>query len=86
MGIGNLGETWPARPMPGMLDALRAKIPAHAVVRIELDEHGRPLSITIVSIDDPAQRDALKADLAAASYIPARCNGLDCAETLTLRI
>jgi hypothetical protein len=87
IGLGNLGETWPSRPMPGLLEGLRAKIAGHAVVRIELDERGRALSITIVSgLDDPALREEIRAQLAGASYIPARCNGVDCPDTLTIRV
>jgi outer membrane biosynthesis protein TonB len=73
--------------MPGVVEALRAKIGRPAVVRIEIDERGRAISVTIVSgLDDPALRDEVREQLAAASYIPARCNGVDCPDTLTLRL
>lgn len=87
IGIGNLGDTWPARPMPGMVAALRAKMAGHATVRVDVDEHGRPIGVTIISgLDDPATRSAILQMLNAATYIPARCNGLDCAETMTLML
>lgn len=86
-GLGNLGDTWAARPMPGMVPALRAKIGGHATVRIDVDEHGKPVSVTIVSgLDDPALRSAILQMLMTATYIPARCSGLDCEELMTLTI
>lgn len=86
-GLGNLGDTWAARPMPGMLPALRAKIGGHAIVKIDVDEHGKPVSVTIVSgLDDPALRSSIVQLLMTATYIPARCSGLDCEELMTLTI
>jgi TonB family protein len=85
-GPGNFGESYPARPMPGMLEALRSRVSGHVVVRVAVDEHGRATSVVIVSgIDDPALRDEVTRTLLAASYIPASCNGLDCAATVELR-
>ena len=86
-GLGNLGDTWAARPMPGMVPALRAKIGGHAVVKIDVDEHGKPVSVTVVSgLDDPALRSTVLQMLMTATYIPARCSGLDCEELMTLTI
>lgn len=86
-GLGNLGDTWAARPMPGMVPALRAKIGGHAIVKVDVDEHGKPVSVTIVSgLDDPALRSAILQMLMTATYIPARCSGLDCEELMTLTI
>jgi outer membrane biosynthesis protein TonB len=86
IGPGNFGESYPARPMPGMLDALRTRLNGHVVVQVAVDERGHATSVTIVSgIDDPALRDEVTRTLLAASYIPASCNGLGCAATVELR-
>lgn len=86
-GVGNFGESYPARPMPGTLEALRARLNGHAVVvRVDVDEHGRATAVLIVSgIDDPALRDEVTRSLLAAGFIPASCNGLGCAATVELR-
>jgi hypothetical protein len=85
-GIGNFGESYPARPMPGMLEELRSRIAGHAFVRIAVDERGHATSVVIVSgIDDPAVREDVTRTLLAATYIPASCNGLGCPATLELR-
>jgi TonB family protein len=85
-GPGNFGESYPARPMPGMLEALRSRLSGHVVVRVAVDERGRATNVVIVSgIDDPALRDEVTRTLLAASYIPASCNGLGCAATVELR-
>ncbi|HYZ15416.1 MAG TPA: hypothetical protein VE591_03400, partial [Candidatus Acidoferrum sp.] len=86
VGIGNFGESYPARPMPGMLEGLRSKISGHAFVRVAVDERGHATSVVIVSgIDDPTVREDVTRTLLAATYIPASCNGLGCAATLELR-
>lgn len=85
-GIGNFGESYPARPMPGMLEGLRSKIAGHAFVRVAVDERGHATSVVIVSgIDNPSVREDVTRTLLAATYIPASCNGLGCAATLELR-
>lgn len=85
-GIGNFGESYPARPMPGMVEELRTKITGHAFVRVSVDERGHATGVVIVSgIDDPALRAEVTRELLAAMYIPASCNGLGCAATVELR-
>lgn len=80
--VGNLGEDWPARPTPSTYSDLGARIHDHAVVDVTVDEHGRALSVTVVS---GSLDDAARALLASVSYIPARCNGLDCEGKARLR-
>ena len=81
-GIGSLAEDWPARAKPDIVADLAAGAHGHAVVRILVDEHGRAEQVTVVA---GALDDATRALLAAATYIPARCNGLDCEGEATLR-
>ncbi|HEX3549085.1 MAG TPA: hypothetical protein VHT53_01845 [Candidatus Elarobacter sp.] len=84
-GIGNFGETYPAAIDPSARGALLAGI-AGVVVRITVDENGRATAIDFVrEPSDAAQRDELRARLLAARFIPAACNGLRCAGTVTLR-
>ena len=81
VGMGNFGETYPARPVPGLLDALRAKAP-HLVARITVDERGRATDVIVVAgADDAALRQEITRALLAATYIPASCNGLSCTDT-----
>jgi hypothetical protein len=85
VGMGNFGETYPARPVPGMLDALRAKAP-HLVARITVDERGRATDVVVVAgVDDAALRQEITRALLAATYIPASCNGLSCTQSFDLR-
>ncbi len=84
-GMGNFGESYPARPLPGMLDALRAKTP-HLVAKVTVDERGRATNVVVVTgADDAAQREEITRALLAATYIPASCNGLSCTQTFDLR-
>jgi hypothetical protein len=86
MSQGNFGESYPARPMPGMVDALRAKTP-HLIAHVTVDEHGHATSVVVVAgVDDAAQRDEITRALLAATYIPASCNGLSCTQTFDLRV
>ncbi len=85
VGMGNFGETYPARPVPGLVDALRAKVP-HLVARITVDERGRATSVALLAgTEDQALRDEITRTLLAATYIPASCNGLSCSQTFELR-
>jgi hypothetical protein len=84
-GMGNFGESYPARPLPGMIDALRAKTP-HLVAKVTVDERGRATNVVVVTgADDAAQREEITRALLAATYIPASCNGLSCTQTFDLR-
>ncbi|HEX3463555.1 MAG TPA: hypothetical protein VHS78_05830 [Candidatus Elarobacter sp.] len=84
-GIGNFGETYPASIDPSLRGTVLAGING-VVVRIAVDENGRPTSVEFVRAPaDPAQRDELRSRLLAARFIPAACNGLRCAGTVELR-
>jgi len=84
-GIGNFGESYPASIEPTLRRALLA-VGAGFVVRVAVDEDGHATAVDFVrGPDDPVLRDALRAKLLAARFIPAACNGLRCAGTLELR-
>jgi hypothetical protein len=84
-GIGNFGETYPASIEPSLRGTVLAGVNG-VVVRIAVDENGRPTSVDFVRAPaDPAQRDELRSRLLAAHFIPAACNGLRCAGTVELR-
>jgi hypothetical protein len=84
-GIGNFGETYPASIDPSLRGTVLAGVNG-VVVRIGVDENGRPTSVDFVRAPaDPAQRDELRSRLLAAHFIPAACNGLRCAGTVELR-
>ncbi len=83
-GIGNLGESWPARAMPGSIDALRAKF-GHVTVRVEVDEDGHATAVTLIAADDLSQREAIVRAFLELRYIPATCNGLSCTTQLEVR-
>ncbi|MEA2663551.1 MAG: hypothetical protein QOI11_495 [Candidatus Eremiobacteraeota bacterium] len=84
-GQGNFGESYPARPMPGMVDALRAKAP-RLVAHVTVDERGHATSVVVVAgVDDAGLREEITRALLAATYIPASCNGLSCTQTFDLR-
>lgn len=86
-GVGNFGETWDARPTPTLLAALGAQVAGHAAIVVDVDERGRAIAVESISgIADGALREALRRLLLTASYIPARCNGLDCAGTVRLAL
>ena len=85
-GLGNFGESYPARPLPGMVDALRAKAP-RLVAHVTVDESGHATSVVVVAgADDAALRAEIVRALLAATYIPASCNGLSCTQTFDLRV
>ena len=85
-GLGNFGESYPARPMPGMVDALRAKAP-RLVAHVTVDENGHATNVVVVAgVDDAALRAEITRALLAATYIPASCNGLSCTQTFDLRV
>ncbi|HTD38057.1 MAG TPA: hypothetical protein VK669_11120 [Candidatus Limnocylindrales bacterium] len=84
-GIGNFGETYPASIDPSLRGTVLAGI-SGVVVRITVDENGRPTGIDFVRAPaDAAQRDELRSRLLAAHFIPAACNGLRCAGTVELK-
>ncbi|HTD33644.1 MAG TPA: hypothetical protein VK665_08300 [Candidatus Elarobacter sp.] len=84
-GIGNFGETYPASIDPALRGTVLAGVNG-VVVRIAVDENGRPVSVEFVRAPaDPAQRDELRSRLLAAHFIPAACNGLRCAGTVELK-
>jgi TonB family protein len=84
-GIGNFGETYPAAIDPSARGSVFAGVNG-VVVRITVDENGRPTSIEFVrSPADSQLREELRTRLLAARFIPAACNGLRCAGTLELK-
>ena len=83
--IGNFGETYPAALDPSARGALLAGI-SGVIVRISVDENGHATSIEFVRAPtDTTLREALRARLLAARFVPANCNGLRCEGTLELR-
>jgi hypothetical protein len=84
-GIGNFGETYPASIEPALRSSLVA-VGSGFVVRVTVDEDGRPTSIEFVrGPPDATLREQLRTKLLAARFIPAACNGLRCAGTVELR-
>jgi hypothetical protein len=84
-GVGNFGETYPASIDPALRGTVLAGVNG-VVVRIAVDENGRPTSVEFVRAPaDPSQRDELRSRLLAARFIPAACNGLRCAGTVELK-
>ena len=81
-GIGSLAEDYPARPRADVVNDLASRGHTHAVVRVLVDEHGHAEQVTVLS---GTLDDATRALIAAATYIPARCNGLDCEGVAMLR-
>lgn len=84
-GIGNFGETYPASIEPNLRSTLAA-VGSGFDVRVAVDENGHATAIEFVrSPPDATLREALRAKLLAARFIPAACNGLRCAGTVELR-
>jgi hypothetical protein len=84
-GIGNFGETYPAAIDPALRGTLFAGLNG-VLVRINVDENGRPTSIEFVRAPiDATQREELRSRILAAHFTPASCNGLRCAGTLELK-
>jgi hypothetical protein len=84
-GIGNFGETYPASIDPALRGTVLAGVNG-VVVRVAVDEYGRPTSVEFVRAPaDAAQRDELRSRLLAARFIPAACNGLRCSGTVELK-
>jgi len=85
-GLGNFGESYDPTLDPDVRKQVVDGVAGGFIVQIEVDENGHATAVTFVrGPADPAAREALRAKLLAASYVPATCNGLPCAGTFELK-
>ena len=84
-GIGNFGETYKPALAPDARARIIAGVERGFLIEIQVDEHGHATAVTFVrGPGDPQLREQLRQRLMAANYIPAECNGLQCAGTFDL--
>ena len=70
---------------PSDLAELKAKYHV-AKITIQVDENGRAVRVVMPSGVPDDARDDIVQRLSALHYVPAECNGLRCAGTLTVTL
>jgi hypothetical protein len=75
----------PALVAPDELTPIRAQLPGHVRVRIEIDEAGHATDVVFSGdLTDTELAERVRSQLLALRYVPADCNGLHCDGTLII--
>jgi hypothetical protein len=87
LNAGNFGESYATRAPQSLITALRSAGAAHAVIAVDVNEHGHATNVTFVSgLSDTALREEIDREVRAALFVPAVCNGLDCDGTIQITL
>lgn len=86
--IGGWGQNFekPLVADEAALEELRAKYHFSATITVRVDESGRAVRISVPDNVPIEARSEIERRLAALRYIPAECNGLHCAASLSIVI
>ncbi len=86
--IGGWGQNF-ERPLvadENALNELRAKYHLSVTITIRVDENGRAVKVNVPDSLPSEVKSEIERRLAALRYIPAECNGLHCASSLSIVI